>query len=439
MDSARSLFFGRHKVSAGLTRRGCSWIALAVALLAVAVLAAALWRRGEAADEERNLQQLWWKKDSLRIRTAQEEAKTMGEAVRIMEEKGMSAEQVAFPSANELKEARSFTEKLTYVASVRALDQLHREILAMNKSVGLWDTIADNVVLGVKTGAEVAHMRLLYARKTWLARRRVPQVVYFSDTEDRTVGTYSVREYEKRLVANSSAELNSDGLFSGTFVGGWEGDKDKNLPGLALMHDFYPHKAFYVLVDDDTYVFLDSLAEVLLAVEHKNEMPLYGGNLFKAPKRIENCFGPYAPSSISFAHGGSGIILNNFAMKLVRRNTVQCIERYRNCWAGDIQVALCFYSATQRTANLRIKTMLGDSPSVLCRKESFFGKPEKEKQAVAVNRWRSQKKPVTFHKFRRAREYLDVARYDRLVAKEVTFMGLRSYLTSRGYSAAQGV
>ena len=46
-------------------------------------------------------------------------------------------------------------------------------------------------------------------------------------------------------------------------------------------------------------------------------------------------------SGPEFAHGGSGILLSKAAMRLMMRNIDTCIEKYKDCWAGDVRVALC--------------------------------------------------------------------------------------------------
>lgn len=158
-----------------------------------------------------------------------------------------------------------------------------------------WEHVADKVVIGVKTGHEVAKERLEWIQSTWLACRRgnsklrlssiclqlrpssltlnslfwflcllspspVPNILFLSDEADNTTGTWSVRDYEHDLIRGRSS-LNRFGLYNDTFQGGWKGDKDKNLPALALMYDHFPDKSFYFLVDDDTYVLLDNFAE----------------------------------------------------------------------------------------------------------------------------------------------------------------------------------
>lgn len=71
-----------------------------------------------------------------------------------------------------------------------------------------------------------------------------------------------------------------------------------------------------------------------------------------------------------------------------------------------------------------------------------YGKSERTKSS-GTNRWRSGRQPLTFHKFRTAKEYLDVARFDRVIVgadQEQNFTrsfdDLRRYMIVQGYSEA---
>lgn len=96
--------------------------------------------------------------------------------------------------------------------------------------------------------------------------------MYISDREDRKLNVSGVIQYEKELLKNREG-LDDRGLFDETFEGGWTGDKDKNLPALGIMAHTFPDKDYYLLVDDDTYVFLDNLALVLEDLDSIHKTP----------------------------------------------------------------------------------------------------------------------------------------------------------------------
>ncbi|KAK4247042.1 glycosyltransferase [Corynascus novoguineensis] len=86
---------------------------------------------------------------------------------------------------------------------------------------------------------------------------------------------------------------------------GWELDAMKFISGLEMVYQRYPHKRWYLLVDDDTFIIQPSLKPLLA---HLNpEQPHYLGNAvgdFKA----------------RFAHGGSAIVLSQAAIRTLVMN-----------------------------------------------------------------------------------------------------------------------
>ncbi|KAJ3037286.1 hypothetical protein HK097_003552 [Rhizophlyctis rosea] len=119
---------------------------------------------------------------------------------------------------------------------------------------------------------------------------------------------------------------------------GWRSDAHKNLPGFRELWQRYPDAKWFIMVDDDTYIFWENLR---LALDKFNpEDPHYFGakTMFKGCDGVKK-FG----DGPSFAHGGSGIVISRGALrKIMTDNKIQkCIEKYRTCWAGDIRTSLC--------------------------------------------------------------------------------------------------
>ncbi|CAN6599844.1 hypothetical protein TRVA0_001S07932 [Trichomonascus vanleenenianus] len=81
--------------------------------------------------------------------------------------------------------------------------------------------------------------------------------------------------------------------------GGWTLDKFKNLP--MLLHAYENHRNYdwYVMIDDDTYLFADSLVDFLSTLDP--DSPIYTGSAVAGMHHI-------------FAHGGSGIVLSRGLM-----------------------------------------------------------------------------------------------------------------------------
>lgn len=343
--------------------------------------------------------------------------------------------------------------------------------------VGAWERIMNDVAVAVKTGREVAGSRLVVQTSDgWLSlRRRVPNLLLLSDETDAELGTVDIRAYARGLARGSMATGVTDSLAAYFARGGWKGDKDKNLPGFHLLVNRFPAARFYVMVDDDTYLFLDNFARWLERHQVMDpstsptvgavigpgtwvegaptpppprpagaEVPLFTGKAFLVSRcgefgRGKGTAGVRHPT---FFHGGSGIVLNAAAARALVAATPSCIRRYHSCWAGDMQVAMCLRSAGVAGTSYPITTPSGQQSVGRTFERGFF--PYSPSIAMGETRyhwrWRSKEEPLTFHKMplsqlRLLREY----EANRLAAAGngttgavVQFAALREFLTSRG-------
>ncbi|KAJ3111600.1 hypothetical protein HDU96_005532 [Phlyctochytrium bullatum] len=134
--------------------------------------------------------------------------------------------------------------------------------------------------------------------------------------------------------------VNKDAVVPAENSQGWKLDAHKNLPGFEYLYSTHPDADWYVMIDDDTYVFFDNLIEYLR--DRDPEVPFYTGsaNVFVGCDDVEK-FG----DGPLFAHGGSGIVMSRGAMKKMGGIMEQCIKKYKDCWAGDVRVALCLRDA----------------------------------------------------------------------------------------------
>ncbi|KAJ3338929.1 hypothetical protein HDU93_008908 [Gonapodya sp. JEL0774] len=121
---------------------------------------------------------------------------------------------------------------------------------------------------------------------------------------------------------------------------GWRVDAHKNLPGLRLLRERYPDASWYVMIDDDTHLFLHNLLSELGQLDASR--PVYLGRA----TQFSGCAGVVdTRASIWMAQGGAGIILSRPAMDLLVEALPKCRLSTSTCWAGDIRVALCLYMA----------------------------------------------------------------------------------------------
>ncbi|KAJ3411057.1 hypothetical protein HDV05_002848 [Chytridiales sp. JEL 0842] len=121
---------------------------------------------------------------------------------------------------------------------------------------------------------------------------------------------------------------------------GWKKDAHKNLPGLRLLYEKYPDADWYLMIDDDTYVFMENLEFHLQNFDPKEKYYIGTRNMFRGCDGIQQ-FG----EGPLFAHGGSGIVMSRAAVEAVLPLMDRCIVKYKDCWAGDVRLALCFRDA----------------------------------------------------------------------------------------------
>lgn len=213
---------------------------------------------------------------------------------------------------------------------------------------------------------------------------------------------------------------------------GWRGDKDKNLPALHLLRTVFPGKKWYLLLDDDTYIFLENFARYIMQ-DGMDDKPVYTGKVFY----ISRC-GGFARDGTwvanrsepkgMFAHGGSGIVINSLAMEKVYPKFADCIREYSSCWAGDMQVGLCMH----RVGVPLRKRHPGKSPWE--RHFIPFWPSKSLSDRRYSNRWHSNEEPITFHKIPEGEERI-MSNFERKLAKDgdtVQYYELREHLLANG-------
>lgn len=317
----------------------------------------------------------------------------------------------------------------------------------------LWNHVKHDVVIGVKTGHEVASRRLDKLRTSgwWSIGRDVPNMLVIGDRDHDDLGVIGVRDYGLHLLRSafsrdaSPSPVNSTAMASEakhnnhTFSGlpahwfersGWRGDKDKNLPALHLLSSVFPGKKWYLLLDDDTYIFLDNFARYILQAG-MDDKPVYTGKVFY----ISNC-GDFAHDATLmlkksepklFAHGGSGIVLNGHAMRAMYTSVPQCIRDFSSCWAGDMQVGLCL-----RRRNIYVR--LNGRHKILERHFIPFSPSKALSDRRYSTRWKGFEEPLTFHKIADAEQHL-VSQFEKISLRQrrsVSYTPLRKFILGHG-------
>ncbi|KAJ3341264.1 hypothetical protein HDU83_006698 [Entophlyctis luteolus] len=121
---------------------------------------------------------------------------------------------------------------------------------------------------------------------------------------------------------------------------GWKRDARKFFPGLRLANSTFSDVEWFLLIDDDTFVFIDSLVEYLATLDY--DSPLYFGSLSMVGPGVCGA----ALKQDHFVYGGAGIVLSRQAMNLL----METIDTK----AGDVSLGLCIQQTTATPLNLGI-------------------------------------------------------------------------------------
>ncbi|KAJ3353889.1 hypothetical protein GGF32_002747 [Allomyces javanicus] len=121
---------------------------------------------------------------------------------------------------------------------------------------------------------------------------------------------------------------------------GWRGDAHKFIPGALAMYDQYPNAKWYLILDDDTYMFMENLHLILDQLD--GDQVYYFGKYYPSG----GCPGGVVwPDGPVFAHGGGGIVMSRAALTQMLSVADSCMVKYRDCFAGDIRLAQCMRDA----------------------------------------------------------------------------------------------
>ena len=196
----------------------------------------------------------------------------------------------------------------------------------------------EDVFIIIKTGATEIERRLPVHFETTL--RCVPNFIIYSDYEEKIKGHevhdilagYSDEikqkndnfEIYRRLQKKGKKALTDEEKKEGTWGTGWNLDKWKFLPIINQALKERPNMKWYILIEADTYIMLSNLVKWLHRLDHKKA--IYTGS----PTQIND---------ITFAHGGSGIIMSHLAMQKAADRYKTNLAHYNKFtdkeWAGD--------------------------------------------------------------------------------------------------------
>ncbi|KAJ1556537.1 hypothetical protein HK405_002599, partial [Cladochytrium tenue] len=244
-------------------------------------------------------------------------------------------------------------------ATAKPDDAVFDIIQAGGRNTAAFDPAFDDVAVAVKTGGEVAAARVPAQLVTFL--RAVRNVMLLGDMPGLRVGDVEVGDvcsgtYEAaaaRLAEAAPVDGDDDGsglerrdaaavaaaLAAATAAAGrvqadegssgWQADAQKNLPGIRELYRRFPSAAWYLMVDDDSYVSMANLVAGLSQRGDGRREAVYQGlpNVFRGCDGVREFGG-----GPQFAHGGSGIVLSRAAVERLLPYIDGCIVKYSDCW-----------------------------------------------------------------------------------------------------------
>jgi hypothetical protein len=186
----------------------------------------------------------------------------------------------------------------------------------------------DRIAVALKTGGDVALQRVPIQLITFLSP--ITSLLVIGDRVG-SIGVHPIHDVCSFLTKRSTERVHENQTSLG-----WIQDAQKNIPGFVKLYNAFPDKDWYLMIDDDTFVFFDNLLEFLRPFDPVR--PWY----FGLSTNFVGCDGiaEYGKGPL-FAHGGSGIVLSKKALEFMLTKSEECISKYSNCWAGDVRLALC--------------------------------------------------------------------------------------------------
>lgn len=215
----------------------------------------------------------------------------------------------------------------------------------------------DDWAIGLKTGKSTILKRVPIQMATFLSDVR--NLIIFGD-EDAIMGdleminiiknsSYGKSLDELRSIVGRDDPINSsEELVPDKDSLGWMMDAHKNLPALEYLMQQFPNAKWFLLIDDDTYLFKHNLKRFLTSLNSSDS------HYIGTPYTFNGCGLVPGERSILFAQGilftlkilgGSGILISHGALSRLIPLIKDCNHKFRDCTAGDVRTALCFKDA----------------------------------------------------------------------------------------------
>ncbi|OHT11963.1 hypothetical protein TRFO_18339 [Tritrichomonas foetus] len=231
----------------------------------------------------------------------------------------------------------------------------------------------DDIAFGIWTGIEMFESRMIPLAKTWL--QFIPEIHVYSDEVPKNQAEAIVTQNNHLNIKFHEIPMFSNYLVGTKHEGKWNSVQSRHLFAIVDLYKRFPNKTWYVLGDDDTYLFPDALLRFLS--NQDPDVPVIYGFTFFVFEHI-NRFFPNPEVPHAFAQGGAGILMTRKIMQMISPFLPMCAEIYTGVnFASDMRLSACI----QRFLNMSddvfqfLPSLHGDTPYKSKTKHQFDHPP----------------------------------------------------------------
>jgi hypothetical protein len=192
----------------------------------------------------------------------------------------------------------------------------------------------DDIAIAVQSNVHYIEQLILPMSQTWY--QLVPEVHIYTDSLNDTMLRPFGANPRSNVIFHVFSRFGRVHMGS-RFSGGWDLAQSRHLHAIADLYDRQPHKSFYMICDDDTFVLPSNLVHSLSTLD-ADGVAVYG--LVYGARDFVSIF--FRQPSPRFNHGGAGIVIPRGMMKLVGPTLRNCSDSFEVAAIGsDMRLAWC--------------------------------------------------------------------------------------------------
>jgi hypothetical protein len=195
-----------------------------------------------------------------------------------------------------------------------------------------WSLTIDDIAIAVQSNVHYIERLILPMSQTWF--QLVPEVHVYTDAlPDAALPPFMANPRSKVFfhVLSDFGQVHVGTRFSS----GWDLAQSRHLHAIADLCDRHPHKSFYFICDDDTFVLPSNLVRSLEALD-ADSLAVYG--LVYGTREFASIF--FRRPGPRFNHGGAGIVVPRGMMAQVGPRLRTCSDAFEIAAMGsDMRLA----------------------------------------------------------------------------------------------------